>query len=115
MAKKIEFKDQYKHPKWQKKRLEILERENYTCQCCGDTETTLHVHHGYYERNKKLWEYDGFTMWCFCSECHEMWDQRKIRIHKMIARFNMQYYEDLEMILCGVNMLQTSCINSKNE
>jgi len=32
-------------PRWQKKRLEILERDGFECNSCGDSSTELHVHH----------------------------------------------------------------------
>ena len=34
-----------KNPKWQRRKAEIMLRDNFTCQICGDTETTLNVHH----------------------------------------------------------------------
>lgn len=89
MGKKIEFKDQYKHPKWQKKRLEVLEREDYTCQDCGNTESTLHIHHGYYERDKMLWEYPSKTLWCLCEGCHSVWEDVKRDFHYEIGQLNL--------------------------
>jgi len=58
-------------PRWQKMRLEIFERENYTCQYCGDTENTLHVHHLSYYKNKEPWEVDPTSLLCLCQSCHE--------------------------------------------
>jgi len=43
----MDFKEQYRHPKWQKKRLDILKRDKFTCRSCGDKESTLNVHHRY--------------------------------------------------------------------
>lgn len=51
------YKDQLKHPEWQKRRLKIFERDNFTCQICLDTEETLQVHHKSYDKSKKAWEY----------------------------------------------------------
>jgi len=39
-------------PRWQRKRLEILNRAEFCCESCGDTESQLQVHHGYYEKGK---------------------------------------------------------------
>ena len=47
-TKKLTFSEQYKHPLWQKKRLEILEFSEFTCDNCGDTESQLHIHHRAY-------------------------------------------------------------------
>ncbi len=29
-----------------------------------------HIHHGYYQNNLKIWEYDNETLWCLCEDCH---------------------------------------------
>lgn len=68
----MEFRDQYKHPNWQKKRLEILNRDKFTCQKCGDKETTLHVHHIKYYKNRKVWDYKNSDLITLCSDCHEL-------------------------------------------
>lgn len=60
-----------KHPKWQRKRLEILERDAFTCQDCGSSTNTLHVHHTYYERKLKPWDYPNESLRTLCETCHE--------------------------------------------
>jgi len=69
----MDFNKQLKSPKWQKKRLEILERDNYTCQCCGNKEEQLHVHHYVYRKNTDLWDYEDGYLVTFCNSCHEEW------------------------------------------
>jgi hypothetical protein len=65
------YLEKLKDPRWQKKRLEILQRDNWTCQCCGDTENTLHVHHWFYKKGKDPWEYDAEDLSTLCEDCHE--------------------------------------------
>jgi len=67
---KNKFFDLYKKPEWQKRRLEILERDNWTCQGCGDKKSTLHVHHKYYERGKLPWNYPITALVTLCEGCH---------------------------------------------
>lgn len=59
-------------PRWQKKRLEILERDEWACRQCGDESTTLHVHHRYYTRDKEPWEYPNEALITLCHTCHEI-------------------------------------------
>jgi len=59
----------YTDPRWQKKRLEILNRDNFTCVACGDTETELNVHHMQY--NGDLWNTPDDMMQTLCKPCHE--------------------------------------------
>jgi hypothetical protein len=87
------YAEQLKSPKWQKKRLEILERDKFTCLACGDTEKQLHVHHGIYIKNKMAWEYDNVTLHTLCCVCHEeagFWiDELKTQISYAIPKGNI--------------------------
>lgn len=70
MKKVTTYSQKLEHPKWQKKRLEILSRDNYTCQLCSDTETQLHVHHHEYRKGCQPWEYDNDVLVSYCKHCH---------------------------------------------
>lgn len=76
MAKKT-YSDKLKSPKWQKRRLEILARDNFTCQLCSDTETELHIHHHYYTDGAMPWDYPDDALITYCSECHYVVEQIK--------------------------------------
>ena len=64
------YSEKLKNPLWQKKRLEILDRDNFTCTLCSDTETELHVHHKEYKSGKKPWEYENDKLQALCKHCH---------------------------------------------
>ena len=68
---KMTYQEMLKHPKWQKKRLEILERDNWECQICHDSESTLVVHHRRYISNVEPWDYPNHLLVTLCEECHE--------------------------------------------
>jgi len=38
---KVTYAEKLKDPRWQKKRLEIMERDEWTCQWCVDSESPL--------------------------------------------------------------------------
>lgn len=67
----MDYKEQIKNPLWQRRRLEILNRDNFTCQICGCKDKTLHVHHLVYEKGKMIWEYPDHQLITLCEECHE--------------------------------------------
>lgn len=71
MSKKQEYYELLKDPRWQKKRLEILERDNWTCQVCTETTKNLHIHHQYYLNNTLPWEYPNEALQTLCADCHE--------------------------------------------
>ena len=66
----MSYFDQLKHPFWQKKRLFILERDNFCCCICSDTETELQVHHKEYISGRLAWQYDDSNLQTLCKFCH---------------------------------------------
>jgi 5-methylcytosine-specific restriction endonuclease McrA len=57
-------------PRWQRRRLQILARDKWTCQECGATERELHVHHTLYVRGKMPWEVPMRSLVTLCVTCH---------------------------------------------
>lgn len=82
------YAEKLKNPKWQAKRLRIFERDGFACRFCGDKESTLHVHHGYYETGKEPWEYSDETLHTLCAECHSEIESIKRDIHFEIAKIH---------------------------
>lgn len=64
------YSELLKDPRWQKKRLEIFNRDEFKCVCCGSGKKTLHVHHQLYISGKKPWEYINGLLITLCDECH---------------------------------------------
>lgn len=68
--RKAEYLEKLRDPRWQKKRLQILERDGWACRMCSDTKTTLNVHHRYYQRDAEPWDYPDFALVTLCENCH---------------------------------------------
>lgn len=68
---KSSYFEKLKDPRWQKKRLEVLEKSSWACDLCGDTENTLHVHHKQYIKGREPWEYTAEQLSTLCDSCHE--------------------------------------------
>ena len=65
-----DYLEKLKDPRWQKKRLEIFERDGWRCKMCGDEQNTLHVHHLFYFKDVEPWDvHDGFLI-SLCEFCH---------------------------------------------
>lgn len=86
-----EYTDLLKDPRWQKKRLEVFERDNWECSRCSFTESQLNVHHIEYIRGKNPWDYDMNKLITLCNECHE-------DIHK--HKETIKSITDFDMIVC---------------
>lgn len=59
-------------PRWQRRRLEILSRDDFTCRHCESKTRTLHVHHRYYITGREPWEYPDVALETLCTDCHGM-------------------------------------------
>jgi hypothetical protein len=64
------YLEKLRDPRWQKKRLEIMSRDNFSCQICEDTKSTLNVHHRMYFPGKEPWEYEDWCLVTLCENCH---------------------------------------------
>lgn len=64
------YQEKLKDPRWQKKRLEIMNRDNFTCLKCNAKDKTLNVHHRWYEKNTEIWDYPNEVFETLCEDCH---------------------------------------------
>lgn len=65
------YSEKLKDPRWQRKRLEILQRDDFMCLICQDSAQQLHVHHKQYRRGADPWDYPDSNFVTLCCECHE--------------------------------------------
>lgn len=118
-----EFSAQYRSPLWQKKRLEVLEHDEYRCILCGNKDAELHVHHASYIKGRKIWEYEKEDLITVCETCHHRLHESKDRINEIYLPLlqrnhrngdanNLVYstcvLEILLEIVCGVNTCETA-------
>ena len=68
---KSNYSEKLKNPKWQKKRLEILNIHNFKCELCGCETKELHVHHRFYIKGREVWQYDNDVFQVLCCDCHK--------------------------------------------
>ena len=65
------YSEKLKDPRWQKLRLEVLNRDTWACQNCYDDTSTLAVHHLYYTKGTEPWEYPLNAFLTLCEGCHQ--------------------------------------------
>lgn len=58
-------------PRWQKLRLKAMEAKDFSCEICGDNESTLNVHHKEYFKGHEPWDYNIGQLSVLCEGCHE--------------------------------------------
>lgn len=97
-----------KHPEWQKKRLRVMERDGFACRECGDTQTTLNVHHGYYTKGAKPWEYPDESLRCLCEPCHEELHGLGTELKQVVGQLNARVMELVLGIAKGLAAIEES-------
>jgi hypothetical protein len=90
----MSYSKKLKNPKWQRKRLEILQRDDFKCTLCGDTERELHVHHKSYEGDP--WDIPNGQLITVCDDCHkithELEDMNIVKVAKMVVEQDHSIY-----------------------
>lgn len=66
-----EYSDKLKDPRWQKRRLDILNRDEWVCQRCYSENKTLTVHHLCYMPHLEPWEYPNKLLITLCVDCNK--------------------------------------------
>ena len=78
-------KDEYLSVEWQKLRLQVLNRDDFKCRLCGAKDKQLHIHHIYYIKDKKIYDYDIESLISLCSDCHKVAHNELAKISGLIA------------------------------
>jgi len=71
MAKEKTYAEKLKDPRWQKRRLEIMNRDEWACLYCGTTTENLQVHHRVYYKGRDPWDYGSSDLLTLCWKCHK--------------------------------------------
>jgi hypothetical protein len=69
------YSEKLRDPRWQRKRLEIMQRDNFACTLCSDSKSTLNVHH--WEYKGEPWDVENDNLSTVCVSCHELIELRK--------------------------------------
>lgn len=64
------YPEKLRDPRWQKKRLEILQRDGWKCVICHAADKELQVHHAVYRRLDP-WAYPDYCYQSLCRDCHQ--------------------------------------------
>lgn len=88
LSEPLTMDEQYQHPLWLKRSLDLIQRDGQICQCCGNVETHLQV----FPLNNKpkgyLWEEDDDILKTVCDSCCELLEAELPKLSGIIA-FNI--------------------------
>ena len=66
-----QYAELLRDPRWQKRRLDVMSRDDFSCCKCGSRTETLHVHHRYYIAGRQPWDYPDNLLVTLCEKCHK--------------------------------------------
>lgn len=105
--KRSAYMEKLRDPRWQKMRLEIMQRDDWECKRCKNREQTLNVHHRWYESGKEPWDYPADALVTLCEDCHlDETELRQITEQRLIQVFKKVLFRvDLMALACGFEEL----------
>ncbi len=96
---KITYSEKLTDPRWQKKRLEIMGRDNFRCQSCWSKKNTLNVHHKKYTA-KNIWDEPSENLTTICKNCHDIYHRIK-KEYNAFGEFQLNVID----LYCGTDEL----------
>jgi hypothetical protein len=66
----LSYSEKLRDPRWQRLRLEVMQRDGFACRDCGASDKTLHVHHCHYVGSAPWMTPPGLLL-TLCADCHE--------------------------------------------
>ena len=110
------YREKLKRPEWQKKRLEIMGRDNFCCRKCDNPKKSqLHVHHIIYQNNRDPWEYNNSELITLCSECHKQEHDNIRSVNNSISSIVISCDYDTKFVSSIIIMIARCIAFSKKE
>ena len=106
------YAEKLKDPRWQRKRLEILERDGFKCIKCGDTKKTLHVHHVAYLRKTEPWDHPSSGLLTLCETCHSRAEYTTERFKELMCKAGKRSIDLMAAILSCDSEYAELCVSS---
>lgn len=105
--------EKLKDPRWQKKRLEIMQRDSFTCQNCFKSDIELNIHHRIYRKKASPWEYEDHELVTLCRSCHEDVTEKDIAIKEwLVSDENRRFLTKLiELEQCEVMTVENAIVS----
>lgn len=92
------YQEKLKDPRWQRKRLEILNRDNFTCQICKSTENNLQIHHRHYVGGRLPWDYPNELLVTLCNICHKKEEDLSLKAVDAVNTLHNFGYFNFEIV-----------------
>lgn len=101
------YAEKLRDPRWQRKRLEIMQRDNFTCRYCEANYKTLHIHHLEYQRFKEPWDYSNEWLITLCESCHQEVNKEREEFEKKVKKAMRLKVHDPLAQFCLLDLLDS--------
>ncbi len=106
------YAEKLKSPMWQKKRLEIFNRDNFKCCLCSDEKTELQVHHLKY--TGEPWDAPNEDLQTLCCDCHFCVEAFKVAKLGKYLKISKIKKSDVIIFVCFMDNGSIHFLNTKS-
>lgn len=100
------YSEKLRDPRWQRRRLEVFERADFTCEHCGDKTESLNAHHRVYRRATDPWDYHSHEIVCLCATCHDQEHAARDKLATALAILNEEEIHTVVGYAAGIAALK---------
>jgi hypothetical protein len=72
-----------------------MSRDDFSCAVCHNDSETLNVHHRWYVRGRKPWEYAPDALVTLCEECHAYATGQQDRLCEALSRLDLSHFRSV--------------------
>lgn len=106
---KLTYAEMLKDPRWQKKRLEVMQRDGFRCQHCLREDKSLQVHHLVYHKGAKPWEYKNEELITLCERCHQNESEEKKNSYEIFKELKETFEMRDILMNFSISLLTNLC------
>lgn len=89
--RKPTYREKLQDPRWQEKRLRVMESAGFKCEKCGSRERNLQVHHNQNQKGLEPWEYSNDDLELLCDYCHKYQHRQQADLIRKIKQAGISY------------------------
>lgn len=115
MQVKRSYSEKLKDSRWQRKRLEIMGRDEFECQKCHCKDHgMLSVHHRHYINGREPWDYPGELLITLCQQCHKEEENNVIKADEVLKSLHFWGYFNTDIVSVLNKMIESKIQSLSN-
>ena len=94
----MDYRQKLLDGRWQRKRLQILERDGFSCQQCR-RQDNVQIHHNWYLKNMEPWDYSGEQLITLCSVHHDEITEIQKKLKQLLSESGPELQKEVYEVL----------------